>query len=159
MEATHADRPIPLISFVARQRDLRELVGETLAAGSVQTQFNDSLRHWEARFEVIKLEDRNLPAIAEQRVLRPVSAEAKRTLDDAFRKLLDARRDVLEILQTDEADREMFRKLYPFSPALVGNAGGGVLGAAARAHGAEVDDAVVGGSAGRTRGWAGHRCR
>jgi hypothetical protein len=120
VEATHADRPIPLISFVARQRDLRELVGETLAAGSVQTQFNDSLRHWEARFEVIKLEDRNLPAIAEQRVLRPVSAEAKRTLDDAFRKLLDARRDVLEILQTDEADREMFRKLYPFSPALVG---------------------------------------
>lgn len=119
VEATHADRPIPLISFVARQRDLRELVGETLAAGSVQTQFNDSLRHWEARFEVIKLEDRNLPAIAEQRVLRPVSAEAKRTLDEAFRKLLDARRDVLETLQTDDADREMFRKLYPFSPALV----------------------------------------
>ena len=39
VEATNADRPIPLVSFVARQRDLRDLVGENLA-GSVQVQFS-----------------------------------------------------------------------------------------------------------------------
>ena len=31
VEATNADRPVPLISFVARQRDLRDLVGENPA--------------------------------------------------------------------------------------------------------------------------------
>ena len=35
VEATNADRPFQLISFVARQRDLRDLVGENLA-GSAQ---------------------------------------------------------------------------------------------------------------------------
>jgi len=64
VEATNADRPVPLISFVARQRDLRDLVGENLA-GAVQLQFSDVLKHWEARFHRITLEDRNLPAIAE----------------------------------------------------------------------------------------------
>ena len=49
VEATNADRPVPLISFVARQRDLRDLVGENLA-GAVQLQFSDVLKHWEARF-------------------------------------------------------------------------------------------------------------
>ena len=60
VEATNADRPIPLVSFVARQRDLRDLVGENLA-GVVQVQFSDVLKHWEARFHRITLEDRNLP--------------------------------------------------------------------------------------------------
>ena len=119
VEATHADRPVPLISFVARQRDLRELVGETLAAGAVQTQFADSLKYWEARFHKITLEDRNLPAIVESRILKPISPQAQATLDDAFTKLLNVRNDVLETLLTDDADRAMFRKLYPFSPALV----------------------------------------
>lgn len=119
VEATHADRPVPLISFVARQRDLRELVGETLAAGAVQTQFADSLKYWEARFHKITLEDRNLPAIVESRILKPVSEQAKATIDDAFTKVLSVRNEVLETLLTDDADRAMFRKLYPFSPALV----------------------------------------
>lgn len=119
VEATRAERPAPIISFVARQRDLRELVGETLAAGAVQTQFADSLKYWEARFHKITLEDRNLPAIVESRILKPVSAQAQATLDDAFAKILSVRNEVLETLLTDDADRAMFRKLYPFSPALV----------------------------------------
>jgi hypothetical protein len=119
VEATHADRPVPLVRFVARQRDLRELVGETLAAGAVQTQFADSLKYWEARFHKITLEDRNLPAIVESRILKPVSSQAQATLDQAFASLLNVRNEVLETLLTDDADRAMFRKLYPFSPALV----------------------------------------
>lgn len=118
VEAGNADRPIPLVSFVARQRDLRELVGENLA-GSLQLQFADVLKHWEARFHVITLEDRNLPAIAEKRVLRPSSEAARQELQAAFDQLMNVRRDVLETLLTSQADREMFRKVYPFSPALV----------------------------------------
>ena len=118
VEATNADRPIPLVSFVARQRDLRDLVGENLA-GSVQLQFSDVLKHWEARFHRVTLEDRNLPAIAEKRVLRPKDEAARQTLHAAFEEVLKLRRDVLDTLMTTEADRELFRKVYPFSPALV----------------------------------------
>ncbi len=118
VEASNADRPVPLISFVARQRDLRDLVGENLA-GSVQLQFSDVLKHWEARFHRITLEDRNLPAIAEKRVLRPVDEAARQTLQTTFDDVVKMRRDVLDTLLTTTADREMFRKVYPFSPALV----------------------------------------
>ena len=118
VEATNADRPIPLVSFVARQRDLRDLVGENLA-GAVQSQFSDVLRHWEARFHRITLEDRNLPAIAEKRVLRPLNEVARQTLKAEFEKILAVRRDVLDTLLTTSADRDMFQKIYPFTPALV----------------------------------------
>lgn len=118
VEATNADRPIPLVSFVARQRDLRDLVGENLA-GVVQVQFSDVLKHWEARFHRITLEDRNLPAIAEKRVLKPVSEASRQTMQAAFDDILKVRKDVLDTLLTTTADREMFRKVYPFSPALV----------------------------------------
>jgi hypothetical protein len=118
VEATNADRPIPLISFVARQRDLRDLVGENLA-GSVQVQFGDVLKHWEARFHRITLEDRNLPAIAEKRVLRPIDEASRQTLQATFDDVVKMRKEVLETLLTTTADRDMFRKVYPFSPALV----------------------------------------
>jgi hypothetical protein len=118
VEAGNADRPIPLVSFVARQRDLRELVGENLA-GSLQLQFSDSLRHWEARFHTIRLEDRNLPAIVEKRVLKPVSEAARQTLGNAFDEFQRVRPEVWNTLLTETADKEMFRKVYPFSPALV----------------------------------------
>ena len=70
-----ADRPIPIVSFIARQRDLRELVGEHLP-GAEQLGFADVLNWWEARFDQITLEDRNLPAIVEKRLLRPKSPQA-----------------------------------------------------------------------------------
>lgn len=118
VEATNADRPIPLVSFVARQRDLRDLVGDNLA-GVVQAQFSDVLKHWEARFHRITLEDRNLPAIAERRVLRPIDEAARLTLQATFEDLVKMRKEVLDTLLTTTADREMFRKVYPFTPALV----------------------------------------
>lgn len=118
VDAANADRPIPLVSFVARQRDLRDLVGENLA-GSLQLQFSDVLKHWEARFHRITLEDRNLPAIAEKRVLRPRDEAARQTLQAAFEDVLKLRRDVLDTLLTTDADRELFRQVYPFSPALM----------------------------------------
>jgi len=118
VEAESADRPIPLVSFVARQRDLRDLVGEHVA-GADQLRFADVLSHWEGRFHRITLEDRNLPKIAEKRVLRPKSEDARRKLDDAFATTGKTRNEILQVLLTDEANLATFRQVYPFSPALI----------------------------------------
>ena len=118
VEAGHADRPIPLVSFIARQRDLRELVGENLA-GAVGIQIGDVLKYWEARFHRITLEDRNLPVIAHHRLLKPVSESARQVLDQAYEDFSNRSKTVLETLLTAKAGPEMFRLVYPFSPALV----------------------------------------
>lgn len=118
VEAEHADRPIPIISFIARQRDLRELVGSS-TMGAEELNFADILQWWEARFDKITLEDRNLPEIAARRVLLPRSEAARQQLDAAWKETERFRNEILEILLTPRADREVFRKVYPFSPALV----------------------------------------
>lgn len=118
VEAANADRPIPLVSFVARQRDLRELVGDNMA-GAMQMQFADVLKYWEARFGEIKLTDRNLPMIAQARVLKPVDESSRQVMNSAFDDFASKSKVVLETLLTTNADREMFRQVYPFSPALV----------------------------------------
>ena len=119
VESQKPDRPIPIVSFVARQRDLRELVGQTVP-GAVQLSFADAVKWWEGRFHTITLEDRNLPLIAQKRVLKPKGgneayrAELQRACDE-----IRVKPEVLETLLTHEADRAMFRMVYPFSPALV----------------------------------------
>ena len=118
VESGRADRPIPIVSFIARQRDLRELVGEHLP-GAEQLGFADVLNWWEARFDRITLEDRNLPAIAERRVLRPKNDAARAQLEAAFERTARVRDEVLNVLLTRAGDRPMFRQLYPFTPALV----------------------------------------
>lgn len=118
VEAQQADRPIPIVSFVARQRDLSELIGDSIP-GAERLNFSDALKHWEGRFHRITLEDRNLPAIAEKRVLKCKTKAARQELDAAFEQTAKVRESVMNILLTSEGDREMFRKVYPFSPALV----------------------------------------
>ena len=118
VEAETAGRPIPIVSFVARQRDLRELVGEQVT-GALKLGFADVLQWWEARFERITLEDRNLPEIAARRLLRPRNEAARRQIDDAYAQTEKVRREVFETLLTANADTTAFRKVYPFSPALV----------------------------------------
>ncbi len=118
VEAMQANRPIPIVSFIARQRDLRKLIGEHLP-GAEQLGVADVLNWWEARFDTITLEDRNLPAIAERRVLRPKSAAAREELDSAFERTARVRDEVLSTLLTRDGDRAMFRQVYPFTPALV----------------------------------------
>ncbi|MCI0393078.1 MAG: phage resistance protein [Acidobacteria bacterium] len=118
VEAQTADRPAPIISFVARQRDLKELVGDHIT-GAEKLSFKDVLGYWEARFATIKLEDRNLAAIAEKRILKPNSETSRQLMDDAFRQTEKIREEVMNVLLTSQANREMFRQTYPFSPALV----------------------------------------
>ena len=118
VEAQTPERPAPIISFVARQRDLRELIGDSVP-GAERLNFNDALGWQEGRFHTITLEDRNLPAIAEKRVLRPRGPNARRELDAAFEQTAKARESVMNTLLTSEGDRAMFKKVYPFSPALI----------------------------------------
>ncbi|MEQ9408742.1 MAG: phage resistance protein [Fuerstiella sp.] len=118
VEAQTPDRPIPIISFIARQRDLSELIGDSVP-GANRLNFSDALKHWEGRFHKITLEDRNLPAIAEKRVLKCKSDAARSELDASFEGTVKIREAVMSTLLTSEGDREMFRKVYPFSPALV----------------------------------------
>jgi len=118
VESRIADRPLPLVSFVARQRDLRELVGDNVP-GAEKLSFADTLKWWEGRFHKITLEDRNLPAIAQKRLLRPLSEDASRQIDAAFQSTLGSRQEVIETLLTQDGDRALFRQVYPFSPALV----------------------------------------
>jgi len=118
VEAGDAGRPIPIVSFIARQRDLRELVGEAIP-GAQQLAFADVLQWWEARFDKVVLDDRNLPAIIERRLLRVKNENARRALHEAFEKTAKVRREVLDILLTHEGDKAMFEQVYPFSPALV----------------------------------------
>jgi len=118
VEAQSADRPIPLISFVARQRDLKELIGDNVT-GAEYLSFSDALDWWEARFATIKLEDKNLPAIANKRVLRLKTETARQALDKSFEETTQIREEVMNILLTNQSDREMFRSIYPFSPAFM----------------------------------------
>ena len=120
VEGDAQKRPAPIVSFIARQRDLRELVGEHVPGAQALTAV-DLLRHSEGRFDTITLEDRNLPAIASQRLLRPRSEVARQQLDDAFalvKRQLEERGE-RDVLLTDTGDLDAFRRLYPFSPALV----------------------------------------
>ena len=88
--------------------------------GAQQLAFADVLKWWEARFHTITLEDRNLPAIAERRVLKPKSeSRPGRRWTRRFARPTTVRQEVMDTLLTSTADREMFRQVYPFSPALV----------------------------------------
>lgn len=118
VESSRADREVPLVSFIARQRDLRDLIGKQVA-GAEKLAFSDVLSHHEGRFGVINLEDRNLPAIAAKRILLPKSDVAKAQMDAEFERTRTIREEVMKTLLTREANRDDFRKLYPFSPALV----------------------------------------
>jgi len=118
VEAQDAQRAIPFVSFIARQRDLAEMVGPNYV-GLENKLVRDSLQWSEGRYDTITLEDRNLPAIVEKRVLRPKSADAVVALDAAFDKLKKGANDPAWRTMLGALDGRDFRRLYPFSPALV----------------------------------------
>ncbi|MEX5635538.1 phage resistance protein, partial [Parafrankia sp. FMc2] len=115
-------RPIPVVSFIARQRDLRELVGESIA-GDVRLSFLDVLTLADGRFDKIILEDRNLPLIANRRLLRAKDATAAAQIEKAFETTAKVRAEVWDTMLGGSAqlgaDRDAFRLSYPFSPAFM----------------------------------------
>lgn len=118
VESGNAARPAPIVSFIARQRDLRDLVGEGVS-GAHTTALSDVLRYWEGRFATITLEDRNLAAIASKRLLSPRSDAAREAIDTEFARTTQVRKEVWDTLLTSQADQDMFRATYPFSPAFI----------------------------------------
>ena len=118
VEPQNPDRPVPITSFIARQRDLRELVGAA-ATGATKANYGDFVKWNEDRFGTIELADRNLPVIVAKRVLRPKNDAARAEIDAAFQRTAGIRASVLNTLLTSESDKAEFRKVYPFSPALI----------------------------------------
>jgi uncharacterized protein YeaO (DUF488 family) len=123
VEGGDARRAIPVVSFIARQRDLRELVGEEVS-GAAESSIQDTLNLASGRFDKITLEDRNLPQIANARLLRPKEGRAP-LIDEAFeRTKRSGGPQVWDALLGGEqgatgADEDSFRLTYPFSPAFM----------------------------------------
>lgn len=117
VESATADRPIPILSIIARQRDLRELVGNEVP-GLEKMAFVDQLDYQQGRFSNITLDDSNLPKVAHYRLLRPSNPEGTAALESAFSALdlTDAMRDVL---CGEFGGNDAFRLTYPFSPAFL----------------------------------------
>ncbi|AVH55970.1 MULTISPECIES: BREX-2 system ATPase PglY [Streptomyces] len=125
VEGADARRAIPVVSFIARQRDLRELVGEELS-GAAEASIQDTLSQASGRFDKITLEDRNLPQIAHARLLQAKSPEAATQINTEFEKTRKVRQEVWDTLLGSDrgtdgvgADEESFRLTYPFSPAFM----------------------------------------
>jgi hypothetical protein len=128
VETGTGSRVIPLISFVARQMDLRRWFADAGASGAEQEALENAFQFQEGRFIKIQLGDDNLPYVANKRLLRrrADNPDAERTLLDAFGRL-DRNSSMWDVLldgvNTDErhrgADEAAFRLTYPFSPALI----------------------------------------
>ncbi|ASU81694.1 PglY protein [Nocardiopsis gilva YIM 90087] len=121
IESGSADKPVPIVSFISRQRNLSQLIGEDVTGAEVKN-LEDHVGYLAERFEVISLEDRNLPAIIKERVLKPKPGTGE-IIDAAFAKVEKAGSDVRDALLDSEgatgADWEDFRSVYPLTPALL----------------------------------------
>jgi len=125
VESSDTARPLPIISFVAQQRYLEEFLGPQVG-GTEREALAHVMRSVQGRFGEIVLADTNLPEITEKRLLRPNNDTARQVIDDAF-AAVRGNRQVWDTLllgaQYGDAgigsDASAFRKLYPFSPALV----------------------------------------
>lgn len=125
VESADATRPLPLISFVARQRNLEDFLGPQVG-GTEREALAHVMRSVQGRFGEVALADTNLPEITEKRLLKPLTDEGRAVIDSAF-AAVKGNREVWDALllgaQYGDAgigsDATAFRKLYPFSPALV----------------------------------------
>lgn len=111
--------PIPLVSFVARQRNLKDFLGGG-AVGAEQVALDDSFQWWEGRFEKITLAAANLPQIVNKRLLQPTGEDGKAALAAAVARVR-ANPVAFKHLLTDEVGSAAvdFEQVYPFTPALV----------------------------------------
>lgn len=118
-ENAASNLPIPVTSFLARQRALSDFLGSHVA-GAQKIAQGQLFQYWEERFTKIRLQAADLPQIVNRRLLKPVSSDAAATLASA---VAEVKRDYAAwgYLLSDEAnsDEKAFANVYPFSPALV----------------------------------------
>ncbi|WP_027930282.1 hypothetical protein [Amycolatopsis thermoflava] len=122
IESGDADRALPIVSFISRQRDLSKLVGEDVTGADVKN-LEAQVQYLAERFDIVSLEDRNLPAIIKERVLKPKTPEAGAVLENAFTAIESTNSTVRDVLLDANgatgADWKDFRDVYPLSPALL----------------------------------------
>jgi hypothetical protein len=121
IESADGNRPVPIVSFISRQRDLSQLIGADVAGADVQN-LEQQIDYLAGRIDVVELEDSNLVEIIKHRVLAPRPGR-EQARDDAFRLVESSRDEVRQVLLDaqgrTEADWDDFRTLYPLSPALL----------------------------------------
>ncbi|MFB6627577.1 PglY protein [Streptomyces sp. NPDC056374] len=122
IESGDSARPVPIVSFISRQRDLSQLVGADVAGADVKN-LEQQVEYLAGRFDVVGLEDRNLPEIIKERILKPKDQLAKAAMDDAFLSVESTTSQVKDVLLdahgATHADWADFRAVYPLSPALL----------------------------------------
>jgi hypothetical protein len=122
IESGNADRALPIVSFISRQRDLSQLVGADVTGADVKN-LEAQVQYLAARFDVVNLEDRNLPAIIKERVLKVRPGAGRAAIDEAFAAVESANaatRDVLlDPAGATGATWAEFKDVYPLSPALL----------------------------------------
>ena len=118
-ENAAANLPIPITSFLARQRDLRDFIGGSVS-GAERVARGQLFSYWEDRFSKIKLQAADLPKIVKQRLLQPRDGDAAATLASAVAEIKRDHAAWGYLLSDDaNADERAFADVYPFSPALV----------------------------------------
>ncbi|WP_242911417.1 PglY protein [Actinomadura terrae] len=121
IESGDSDRPVPIVSFVSRQRNLSQLVGEDVVGADVKN-LEAAVQYLAGRFKVVNLEDTNLPEIIRKRILRP-RPEMESALNEAFLKVESYNAGVKDALLdahgATQAGWSDFRDVYPLSPALL----------------------------------------
>lgn len=119
IESGTGQRALPIVSFISRQRDLSKLIGVDVVGADVKN-LEQQVKYLAERIDTIPLEDRNLPAIVKERVLKPKNDEAAAALLAAFARVESSNQSVRDVLLDSagatDADWDDFRSLYPFSP-------------------------------------------
>ncbi|KOG25166.1 MULTISPECIES: PglY protein [Streptomyces] len=122
IESGDSARPVPIVSFISRQRDLSQLVGADVVGADVKN-LEQQVEYLAGRFDVVSLEDRNLPEIIKERILKPKDEQARAALDGAFGAIESTSSQVKDVLLdahgATHADWADFRAVYPLSPALL----------------------------------------
>ncbi|REK92078.1 PglY protein [Streptomyces inhibens] len=122
IESGTGGRALPVISFISRQRDLSELIGSD-AVGAEAKNLEQQVKYLAGRIDPISLEDRNLPEIIKERVLKPKDDAAKAALEAAFARIETSNQSVRDVLLdangVTHADWKDFKALYPVSPVLL----------------------------------------
>ena len=112
-------RALPLVSFVARQRDLKDFLGDSVP-GAQRVAIGETFSWWEDRFNKITIGAKNLPEIAYRRLLTPIDGNAEVALAEALAAVKRNSRAWDALLVDEQGSGESaFAKVYPFSPALV----------------------------------------
>ena len=118
VESNQGDRAVPIVSFVARQRDLGELIS-TSVPNFTGSHYHQMLKMHEGKMAaVIELPDSDLAVIAGERLLKPVNESAKQRIKAAFDQLSAERGDVLDTLKAGQS-MGSFQLVYPFTPAAI----------------------------------------